>query len=50
MIRDEQNNNLIYVYNDDNEQHVHLIGVAPITQYTHVRNKIVTLKGAHLMW
>ena len=26
------------------------IGVAPITQYTHVRNKIVTLNGAHLIW
>ena len=25
------------------------IGVTPITQYTHVRNKIVSLKGAHLM-
>ena len=25
------------------------IGVAPITQVTHVRNKIVTFKGCHLM-
>ena len=25
-----------------------VIGVAPITQATHVRNKIVTLKGGHL--
>ena len=30
--------------------HVVCIGVAPITQYMHVRNKKVTLKGAHLMW
>ena len=25
-------------------------GVAPITQYKQVRNKIVTLKGAHQIW
>ena len=27
-----------------------LIGIAPIKQYMHVRNTIVTLQGAHLMW
>ena len=27
-----------------------LIGVAPIKQYMHVPNTIVTLQGAHLMW
>ena len=26
------------------------IGVAPITQVSHVRNKKVTFKGGHLMW
>ena len=30
--------------------HTNLIGVAPITQVTQIRTKIVTFKGGHLMW
>ena len=42
-------------YVDDNQSFgllifsIQFIGVAPIPHYTHVRDKIVTLKGAHQM-